>query len=256
MNAQTQEIVAASKWEPPAPMSESAAVASMIERMASDPSIDLARLEKIIELRKSMERDAERRAFNVALAACKAELPQVVKNAENTDNHSKYATLDRIGDAVDAVIAKHGFSLSFNPGKCEIAGYLRIECTVAHSGGHERHEHADLPADGVGLKGTANKTAIHAWGSTMTYGRRYLTMMIFDVKSKIATPDDDGRSASRGEAISQEQLGDLIAIADSVGANAADEKRLLTYFKIERLADLPAKRFDEAVELVQRGAQR
>lgn len=244
-----------SNLPPLPPQTESEAMLSMIERMASDPSIDLARLEKIMEMRRSLEEAAERRAFNAAMAACKAELPQVVKNAENSDNKARYATLDKVGEAIDAVVAKHGFSLSFNPGKCDLQGFLRIECTVAHSMGHERHYHADLPTDGTGLKGNANKTAIHAWGSTMTYGRRYLTMMIFDVKSRILTPDDDGRAAGGNSAdtIGAEKALELIAIGESVhGKGGVDVEAFCRHFKVEVLPDLPVRRLNEAIAALKR----
>jgi hypothetical protein len=228
---------------PLAPQSEAVAVVSMLERMINDPTIDLSRIEKVLEMRKAMEEDAQRKAFNAAMAACKAELPQVVKNAENTDNKSQYATLDKIGHAIDAVIAKYGFSTSFNPAPGAPPGFQRIEATVAHTAGHERHYTADLPLDAAGKNGTINKTPIHAWGSTMSYGRRYLTMMIFDVKSKVATPDDDGRGANASATIGAEKAIELMALIKEFDA---DLEQVLKYYKIETLPDLPVKRLAEA----------
>lgn len=175
----------------PAPVAADPMVA-MIERMASDPSIDLERVRTVLELRQSMKEEAAREAFSRSMSACKAEMPQVTKNAENTDNHAKYATLDRMGEAADTVIAKHGLWTSFHPAPCSRDGFLKVVCVVGHTGGFERTFDAEIPIDATGLKGGLNKTATHAWKSTMTYGRRVLTEMIFDIKSR---DDDDGNAA-------------------------------------------------------------
>ena len=234
---------------PLAPQSEAVAVVSMLERMINDPTIDLSRIEKVLEMRKAMEEDAQRKAFNAAMAACKAELPQVVKNAENTDNKSQYATLDKIGHAIDAVIAKYGFSTSFNPAPGAPPGFQRIEATVAHTAGHERHYTADLPLDAAGKNGTINKTPIHAWGSTMSYGRRYLTMMIFDVKSKVATPDDDGRAAGSGPTITQEQADKLRELMEAAEANP---RIFLEYYRISSVEELPAIKLASATAAIEK----
>lgn len=194
----------------PAPVVASAdPMVAMIERMASDPSIDLDRVRTVLDLRRSMKEEAARESFNISLAACKAEIPQVTKNAKNTDNNARYATLDQMGDAIDRVIAKHGFSTSFHPAPTSRDGFLKVVCLVGHTGGHERMFEAELPIDATGLKGGLNKTPIHAWKSTMTYGRRVLTEMIFDVKSRDS--DDDGNAAG-GKAptiINDDQVAEL-----------------------------------------------
>jgi hypothetical protein len=43
-----------------------------------------------------------------------------------------------------------------------------------------------MPLDNVGMKGTANKTNVHATGATNSYARRYLTLMIWNL-----TTEDD-----------------------------------------------------------------
>jgi hypothetical protein len=50
--------------------------------------------------------------------------------------------------------------------------------------------HADIFADTKGPRGTPNKTATQGFGSTMSYGRRYLKALMFDLV--IAGEDDDG----------------------------------------------------------------
>jgi hypothetical protein len=75
---------------------------------------------------------------------------------------------------------------------------------------------------------------------------RYLLKMIFNIA--VSDKDDDGNAAANtGAAITEEQVGDLTALIDSVGA---DKARFLKFFKVEQLTDLPAKRFQEAVTML------
>jgi hypothetical protein len=80
--------------------------------------------------------------------------------------------------------------------------HYRVTCTVSHTAGITKDYHADVPTDMHGIKGTQNKTATHGWGSAMSYGRRYLKMLIYDVK----LTDDDGKAAGNGGPINAEQL--------------------------------------------------
>ena len=56
-------------------------------------------------------------------------------------------------------------------------------------------KHFDLALDGVGLKGNPNKTAVQASGSTISYGRRYLKLMVFDVV--LTNEDNDGNAPEK-----------------------------------------------------------
>lgn len=226
--------------------SESAAIISMIERMASDPTVDIARLEKILELRERVEAKNAERDFNAAMASAQAEMPQVVRNADNEQTKSKYATLEKINAAMSPIISKHGFSMSFGTADSPHAGHYRIVCTTSHVGGHSREDHADVPIDLGGIKGNQNKTATHAFGSTMSYGRRYLTMMIFNVTTK--KEDDDGNGGRDGyrngvELIYPSEAHGLGLLIEEVGANLPI---FLRYYGIVSLDELPAHRLAEA----------
>ena len=57
--------------------------------------------------------------------------------------------------------------------------------------------------------------------------------------------DDDGKGAVQPATLTDEQVGELVELMDSVGA---DRPRFLKFYQIEALADLPAARFGEAIE--------
>ncbi len=177
--------------QPVEQQSETAAVLSMIERLAREPSVDIDRVERMMNLHRDMRREQAFSEFNVAMARIKSELPQVVRDAENSHTKSRYARLETISAAADPIISKHGISLSFGTDDSPLQNHYRVVCDVS-LGAHTKRYHLDTPADGVGSGGKANKTAVQALGSALSYSRRYLKLMIFDIA--LTNEDNDGNA--------------------------------------------------------------
>jgi hypothetical protein len=78
---------------PPAPVP--AKPSSLLEAIilaASDPSIDIAKGEHLIRLKREMELAEAERVFNDAMAAVQTELTPIVVDSVNDQTGSKYAT--------------------------------------------------------------------------------------------------------------------------------------------------------------------
>ena len=166
-------------------------IMAMIERAATDSEFSVVKMEKMVDMyNQSLDRTA-RESYMRSMSACQAELPAVAKDAENSQTSSQYATIDSVNRAIVPVITKHGFSLTFGEDTSPKDNCMRITCVIGHRDGHSTEgHHLDVPIDVAGIKGAQNKTWTHAMGSTATYGRRYLTMMLFNVT--LASEDDDG----------------------------------------------------------------
>jgi hypothetical protein len=67
---------------------------------------------------------------------------------------------------------------------------------IAHSAGHKIQKHVDIPIEQTGAQGTRMMTKIHATGSAMSYGKRYL--LIFGFNLAVGEEDDDGNKAGKG----------------------------------------------------------
>ena len=66
---------------------------------------------------------------------------------------------------------------------------------LSHERGYKRTFHIDMPADGKGAQGRDVMTRTHATGSAVSYGRRYLLLMIFNIA--VGGEDDDGNAAGK-----------------------------------------------------------
>lgn len=171
---------------------------SMIERAARDPSVDVSKMERMFEMRERVMKTSAEQAFNASFVAVRAAVGPVIKNKSNDQTRSKYADLFAIADVLDPIMTENGFAATFGTADCPLENHYRITGTLLHAQGHSKEYHVDVPVDGAGIKGQTNKTATHAFGSTMTYGRRYLKVAMFD----ISITDNDGNRHRQSASVS------------------------------------------------------
>jgi hypothetical protein len=182
-----------------------------IERAASNPDVDMDKMERLFAMHQKLVQMDAQTAFNAAMARAQARMVPVANNATNEQTSSRYAKLAAINKAITPIYTEEGFSISFDSAESPIPGFQRTVAIVSHSGGHDRQYHLDLPLDDVGAKGNVNKTKVHATGSTNSYSRRYLVCMIFNV-----TTEDDKDGNKEGGGMSESQLADFKAAIDAL----------------------------------------
>jgi hypothetical protein len=235
----------------PVPKSETAAVLNMIERAARDPAVDIDKLQRLMEMRKTIELEAAERAFNSAMKEAQAEMRPVSADANNPQTRSKYATYAKLDRALRPIYTKHGFALSFDEADSPKPDHIRVLCYVSHDGGFTRTYRKDMPADGKGAKGGDVMTKTHATGAAASYGSRYLLKGIFNVA--VGEDDQDG-NAPRGQVatITQEQADNL---RDLLEANGRDRAKFLTWAKVERIEYLRADYYQSCVDAITRKVQ-
>lgn len=231
----------------PQPVSETAAILQIIERAASNPATDIEKMSRLFEMRNQVVAEQRQVAFNASMAAAQAEMPLVLKGARNDQTRSNYATLEAVCRTISPVWTKHGFALSFGTADCPIADHYRITCDVTHAEGYLRAYYADIPIDAAGIKGQVNKTATHAFGSTMSYGRRYLTLMIFNIAT---TDDNDGNRPRREEAAIDEEFIDseeIMLVKSKIEEVGADEAKFCKFFKVTSVTEITKSRLADAI---------
>jgi len=211
---------------------------AMLNR-AMETGASMEVLEKFMSLHERWEAGNARKAFDTAISEAKAEIPPIVKNAKG-HNDKRYANFAAIAGVVDPILSKHGLSYRFRTAQTD---KISVTCVLSHRDGHSEETTLAGPADNSG-----SKNAIQAIGSTLTYLQRYSLIQALGLA---ATEDDDGRAAGAGGTITDEQVERLQrAIMDA----DADLPKFLAYFKVETLADLPAKDFQRALDAIKRSA--
>lgn len=175
----------------------------MLERYLRDPTIEPNKLEKMVELQERILRWNAETAFNTSMAEAQSEITRIATDKVNPQTRSKYASYAAMDEMIRPIYSRYGLALQFNTDASEQPGHIRIVCDVT-KGGHIKRFHIDMPADGKGARGNDVMTRTHATGSAVTYGRRYLLAMIFNVA--VGDVDDDGNAAGRMTARARNEL--------------------------------------------------
>lgn len=197
----------------------------MVDQYMADPASNAEKLDRLIGIQRDIIADHRREEFHDAMNATQGEMQAVIRNAVNPESRNKYATLEAVDAAVRPIYAKHGFSLSFTETPND-APEIRITCIVRRRG-HEETYFLSALSDMTGPKGSPNKTQVQGVGSSVSYLRRYLTCMIFNVALR---DDNDGvrmrggaAEQKDGELASKAQAAELYALLGECSARPAAE---------------------------------
>ena len=181
-----------------APLATVADDASLFERWARDPAIDVGKFERFMVMWERERARRQEQAFDAAMSAAQNEMEPVRKDSYNEQTKSRFASSEALDAEVRPIYTAHGFGLSFDTGDDPAPEMVRMLCYVSHTAGHRRTYKLDLPADGKGAKGGDVMTRTHATVSATSYGQRVLLRMIFNIA---IGGDDDGNRAGGGQPV-------------------------------------------------------
>jgi hypothetical protein len=172
----------------PAVSAETSALLSMIERVCLDPSADIDKLSKMLDMQERvLNRNAEQ-AFAADFAAMQSELPRIARNGVITMKDKStgkviqstpFAKLEDINDGVRPTLQKYGFGVSFTIDQA--GGLITVTAKLLHRLGHSEKTSISLPIDTSG-----SKNNVQGNGSTVSYGKRYAICALLN----ISTGDD------------------------------------------------------------------
>lgn len=221
---------------PPAAMavSPSQMLAQAVQQGAS-----IEVMERLMTLQERWEANAARKAFNLAIAKAKAEIPVIRKNRAVDYTTSKGRTnyehedLGEIARTIDPVLSRHGLSYRFRT--TIEGGMITVTCVLSHEAGH-----AEENALSSGRDESGSKNNIQAVGSTQTYLQRYTLKAALGLA---ASKDDDGAAGGTGAVISDD---DAAALREKMGAAGLSEERFCARMNVASVEHLPAAKYDEA----------
>jgi len=219
---------------------DSTALINVIDRAIANPDVDVDKMERLFALQERiLDRQAEQ-MFNDAMSKAQSEMHPISADAVNPQTKSKYASYAALDNVLRPIYTRHGFSLSFSPGKAEKENHVGVICYVGHSGGFTRTYKAEMPADGKGAKGGDFMTVTHATGSAFTYAQRYLVKLIFNVA--VSESDNDGNAQVMF--INAEQKEQIIELLKE---SEADTGKFLKWLKAGSVDEIFAKDYDRAI---------
>lgn len=184
---------------------------------------------------------ADARAIQ-ALARAQASMGKALKDSNNPHFKSKYADLASVRAAAVPALNENGFAVIQVDGR-DGEGADFVETVFAHDSGHQFQTRIYLR----GQLGDMQK-----YGSAATYARRYGLMHL----SGLAPEDDDGNAASQAVVASAQRDDDRITerefihLRDRIEAEGVDLPKMLNFFGVRTLPELPSSRYVEAVKML------
>lgn len=233
---------------------DSTKLMAIIEKMASDPQFDVAKLERMLAVKLSWEADEARKAFNVAMDEFQAACPPIPKTGkakvrmksggQYEYDFPKFEVMQKICNPHLLAVELH---TSF--GKFEVLpnGWIQIHCIVSHRLGHSESTAVAVPVP----KGVSVNESQQA-GIALSYAKRYayaavLGLVIEGVDNDAGVPPGYGGRGDDGAVISDKQA---IKISEYLEELEADTRRFCAFFGVDQVADIPAARFDEAMQML------
>lgn len=213
--------------------------------LAVQQGADLENIRTLMELKREWEADEARKAFVAAMAEFKADPPEVIKRKHVRFQTSKgvteydHATLADVCAAAIQGLARVGISHRWDV--AQDGGRIKVTCVLTHKLGHSESVNMISNADDSG-----GKNSIQAIGSAVTYLQRYTLLAATGLAAQ--DMDDDGKQ-SQEQRITEKQAADLQALAEEVSAN---REAFMNYFGIQRLAEMPASKYAEALSMLQK----
>ena len=193
--------------------------------IAIEKGADLEKLEKLMDLQIKWESNQARKAYHVAMAAFKANLPTVVKDKTNSQYKSKYASEDALINTINPELSKHGLSATFD--FAQTGDEIKVTCNITHADGHRESVSLSGKADGSG-----SKNPLQQIKSTTTYLRKATFEAITGIASSDNEADDDGNGATTY--ISDKQKSTIIDMFHSLELTEPQKVNFFKYVAVEK----------------------
>jgi len=168
---------------------------AVIDRAARDPGVDIAKMERLLALAEQIHAREAKTQYDQAMNAAQGEMRPISRDCHNPQTRSKYASYEAIDSAIRPIYTAHGFAVSFGSKTSANAGNIIVTARISHRAGHNEHVELEMPADGKGAKGNDVMTKTHATGSALSYAKRYIANLVWNLS--FGEADDDGNAAGR-----------------------------------------------------------
>jgi len=223
--------------------------------------IDREALRAFLDMAKEQEREEAETLFEEAMLAVQSEIPPIPRDAYNKHTKGWWARLETVSAMLDPKLHAHGFTLKFGMGEPRIPDYFHMFVDVTWVGklaagkkaSCTKRWSADIGRDDLGAKGGGTKTGAQGSGSVITYGRRYLKLMICD--ANVLGMDRDGEPVGRVTV----EAKDVKELRRRLNEAGIDEQAVCDFYKVDALDQIEANdlpglhaRIDQKIKISQR----
>lgn len=216
---------------------------AVIEKAALNPDVDVSKMQALLDMQERILQRNAKHAFINALSRVQKEMPRVKKNGKisftdkrDNERNTPFAKLEDIDTAIRKIYQAEGFSVDFNV-EYVGEGMPTLTMELQHNEGHSKKYSIRLPLDSSG-----SKNNLQAMGSTVSYARRYLTCMAFNIITE--GEDNDGEAA---KLVTIEQAAEIDNLINSLPESEKAKAAFLKYMGVETVIEISAKDYKKAI---------
>lgn len=216
---------------------------SPLLRLAIENKVDVAALEKLVELHERVAAREAAKEFADAMARFQAACPAIPKSSTATvttksggQYRYKYAELDEIARTVRPHLHGEGLSYSWDSVVSDDGKRISVTCTIAHANGHKVTATFASPTAAV----TSSMSPQQEVAAALTFGRRQSLIEALG----LTTTDPDNEVAlgnGAGPSVTRDQVLDMEALIDQCPPATRD--RMLAYVGVKTLEEIPQARY-------------
>lgn len=169
--------------------------------LARDTTLDVAKITALVDAHERVSKLQAEAAFHADFAEMQGLIPIIDRDGRivhrdergNVKREMPFATNANIQRIVRPIMKQFGFAIRFSHEEIpEKPGKIRVVGTLSHRLGYFVTDAMVVEADTSG-----QKNAIQAWGSSRSYGQRYVTRALLNIADELE--DDDGAGAGSYE---------------------------------------------------------
>lgn len=210
-------------------MESTSPAASMIQAISAGANLET--VAKMMELQQAWEANEARKAYHLAMAAFKANPPEIEKDRKVSYSTSKgavsysHSDLGIAAQKISKALSPHGLSATWRTS--QNGKMITVTCRITHEKGHSEETSLSAEPDDSGGKNT-----IQAIGSAVYYLERYT---LFASTGLAPLNMDNDAQSPPAEKITAEDVNSLM---DHLQSIEVPVKQLCEYMKVEKLEDI------------------
>lgn len=216
-----------------------------IVRAAKDPSVDVEKMERLVNLQLRLVAIAAESSFNQALARLQPQLPRIAKRGligRGTDREIAYARYEDICEVTLPLLFNEGFTVSYSERLAPNGNMMEIIATFRHIDGHKDTGSAFTPL----VDDSGGKNKVQGGGSVYSYGQRYAFCKYLNIVME--GEDDDGMQKAM-EPISEKQVSAITDLIDDITGNGQkfNDAGFLKLMGVKRIEDIIVRDYQKAI---------
>lgn len=224
---------------PLAPAGDAMSYMAMISKAAENPNIDAGKMQALMDVHERVLNKQNLIAFNQALSRVQAKMVPIIRkgtvkyDVDKNDKSKgqteafKFARYEDIDAAIRPIYQGEGFSIRFNTKWGEQGA--TIFGTLAHIDGHSETIEMRLPLDASG-----GKNNLQGMGSTLSYGKRYIITMFFN----IVTVGEDKDGVTPAEYLDAEKAAEIDSRLRKMPGGDEYRPKFLAYMKAANVQEI------------------